>query len=141
MNRVFPPYEDHEEATVRHFRDDPEFALYFLDATLADGDQQEIMLALRRVALAFGGIPEVAAKAGLNPTTLYRTLSETGNPELRSLTALLGAMGMRLAVVPLKQKPATLKVVRPKVAPRKATASKAKPRASAKKAPARKRTG
>lgn len=136
MNRVFPPYEDHEEATVQHFRDDPEFALYFLDATLADGDQQEIMLALRRVALAFGGIPEVAAKAGLNPTTLYRTLSENGNPELRSLTALLGAMGMRLAVVPLKQKPATLKVPRLKAGPKKAAARKANP-----KAPVRKRTG
>lgn len=132
MNRVFPPYEDHEEATVRHFRDDPEFALYFLDATLADGDQQEIMLALRRVALALGGIPEVAAKAGLNPTTLYRTLSENGNPELRSLTALLGAMGMRLAVVPLKQKPATLKAKGRKTAARspatRKTAAKKLPR-------------
>lgn len=129
MSRVYPPYIDHEEATIRLFRGDPAFALYFLDATLADGDQQEIMLALRRVALALGGIPEVAAKAGLNPTTLYRTLSENGNPELRSLTALLGAMGMRLAVVPLKQKPAVPKT------------RKAVRKSAPKSTPVRKRTG
>lgn len=36
--------------------------------------------------------------ANLNPTPLYRTLSEQGNPELRSLQAILKAMGLRLAV-------------------------------------------
>ena len=34
----------------------------------------------------------------------YRTLSPQGNPELKSLRALLKAMGMRLAVEPIKQK-------------------------------------
>jgi DNA-binding phage protein len=34
----------------------------------------------------------------------HRTLSQTGNPELRSLTALLHAMGMQLAVRPLPRK-------------------------------------
>jgi DNA-binding phage protein len=40
----------------------------------------------------------VAEKANLNPTQLYRTLSEQGNPELHSLSAILKAMGLRLAV-------------------------------------------
>jgi DNA-binding phage protein len=47
---------------------------------------------------AFGGVQSVAEKANLNPTQLYRTLSEAGNPELRSLSAILKAMGLRLAV-------------------------------------------
>ncbi len=50
---------------------------------------------------AFGGVPAVAKSAELNPTQLYRTLSEKGNPELRSLSALLRTMGLRLAVQPL----------------------------------------
>ena len=56
------------------------------------------MVALRRVAEAFGGIPKLADKTKLNPTTLYRTLSRKGNPEIRSMTAMLRAMGLRLAV-------------------------------------------
>jgi len=32
---------------------------------------------------------------------LYRTLSEKGNPELKTLSAILKAMGMRLAIQPL----------------------------------------
>ena len=39
--------------------------------------------------------------ADLNAKTLYRTLSERGNPELRTLVPLLRAMGLRLSVAPL----------------------------------------
>ncbi|MDD9333917.1 MAG: addiction module antidote protein, partial [Bartonella sp.] len=39
----------------------------------------------------------------LNPTQLYRTLSQKGNPEFRSLNALLRTMGLRLAVQPLER--------------------------------------
>jgi len=56
---------------------------------------------LRRVATAFGGVGQVAEAADLNATTLYRTLSRRGNPELKSLTAILKAMGLRIAVQPL----------------------------------------
>jgi len=39
-----------------------------------------------------------AIKAQLNREHLYRMLSENGNPELRSLEALLDALGFRLSV-------------------------------------------
>ena len=58
--------------------------------------------ALRYLARVFGGVSKLAEYAELNATTLYRTLSPKGNPELKSLTALLKAMGMRLAVQPLE---------------------------------------
>ncbi|GFM36540.1 addiction module antidote protein [Desulfovibrio psychrotolerans] len=91
------PHVSHEEATVRSFRDDPEFAAEYLNAVLEDGTQEELMVALRRIAEAFG-MKEVAEAAHLNPKTIYRTLSPAGNPELRSFQAILGAMGLRLAV-------------------------------------------
>ena len=81
---------------------DPAFAAEYLNAVLEDGDQEELMLALRRVASAFG-MKDVAETANLNPKTLYRTLSSAGNPELKSFQAILGAMGMRLAVTPLER--------------------------------------
>ena len=96
-----PASRDHESAVVESLRKDPAFAAHHLDSVLADGNQAEIMLTLRRMSAAFGGVARLAVKAKLNPTTLYRTLSTNGNPELRSLRALLRAMGLRLAVAPL----------------------------------------
>ncbi len=93
-----PASRSHEQATVESFRRDGKLAAAYLDEVLADGDQDELMLALRRLSDAFGGVPTLAEKAGLNPTTLYRTLSSSGNPELRTLRAMLGAMGLRLSV-------------------------------------------
>ena len=93
---------NHEEATIESFRKDPKFAAEYLNDVLEDGDQEEVMIALRRIAHAFGGVPKLAESAKLNATTLYRTLSREGNPELRSMTALLKAMGLRLAVQPIR---------------------------------------
>lgn len=50
------------------------------------------------------GVQKLAEDAELNATTLYRTLSSKGNPALKSLTALLRAMGLQLAVRPLPEK-------------------------------------
>jgi len=105
MNRrAKPASRSHEAATVDSFRKDPEFAVEYLNAVLAEADQDELMVALRRVSKAFGGVAKLARTAKLNATTLYRTLSRNGNPELRSLTALLRALGMQLAVRRLPRK-------------------------------------
>ena len=91
----------HDEAMAEIFRDDAEFAMQYLNSVLEEGDQADLLIALRQMAKAFGGVPTIAEKAQLNPTQLYRTLSPDGNPELRSLTAVLKAMGLRLAVHPI----------------------------------------
>ncbi len=93
----------HDDAMADVFRDDPALAAATLDAILADGDQGELMVTLRQMANAFGGVPQVAKEANLNPTQLYRTLSATGNPELRGLSAILRTMGLRLAVQPIAE--------------------------------------
>ena len=91
----------HDEAMAELFRQDPAFATNYLNSILEEGDQADLLIALRQMAKAFGGVSRIAEQAQLNPTQLYRTLSEGGNPELRSLTAVLRAMGLRLAVEPL----------------------------------------
>lgn len=90
----------HDDAMADLFRDDPAAAAATLDAILADDDQGELLVTLRQMAKAYGGVSAVAKAAELNPTQLYRTLSVNGNPELRSLNAILRAMGLRLAVQP-----------------------------------------
>ncbi len=94
----------HEDATVESLRKDPAFAAEYLNSVLVDGDQKELMLVLRRMAKALGGVPKLAEEAELNVNTLYRTLSPKGNPELKSLRALLRAMGMQLTVRPLRKR-------------------------------------
>ena len=97
-----PFHRHHDEATINSFRKDPQFAAEYLNAILEDGDQQELLTTLRYLAAAFGGVSSLAEQAELNATTLYRTLSPRGNPELHSLLALLQALSLRLAVQPLK---------------------------------------
>lgn len=91
----------HIDAMAELYRSDPELAVEVINAILEDGDQAELLTVLRHLTQAFGGVQAVAEQAHLNPTQLYRTLSPQGNPALKSLTAILKAMGMRLAVQPV----------------------------------------
>jgi probable addiction module antidote protein len=81
---------------------DPELALQVLNSILEDGDQGELLIVLRQMAKAFGGVQTVADKAHLNPTQIYRTLSPTGNPALSNFSAILKAMGLRLSIQPVQ---------------------------------------
>ena len=93
---------DHDEAMAELFRDDPAFAAEYLSQILQDGEPAELLVALRQMAQARGGVRAIAKETELNATQLYRTLSPKGNPELRSLLAVLQALGLRLAVQPAR---------------------------------------
>ena len=84
----------------------PTEAAAYLEAVIEEGDQAAIMLALRQVAMARGGVAEVARKAKLTREATYKMLSRSGNPELRSLTSVLEATGLRIAVKPIEKKAA-----------------------------------
>lgn len=89
----------HDEVIVRELRDNPTFATEYLKAALADSDEPRILLlALRHLAEAKGGIARIAKAAGMKRESLYRTLSARGNPRLSTLIALTNAMGLKLTV-------------------------------------------
>jgi len=79
-----------------------EFAVAYLNAMLEDAGPEELAAALGRIAHASGG-PRLAEKVELSADSLYRTLCRRGNPELRTASALLKAMGMRLVLQPLSR--------------------------------------
>ena len=85
---------------------DPAEAAAYLEAALEEGDQAVILLALRQIAQAQGGVAEIARKAKLTREATYKMLSKSGNPELRSLSALLKATGLRIAVKPIEKRAA-----------------------------------
>ena len=100
-----PPSVPYEPLLIEQLKDPAEAAAY-LEAVIEDGDQGALMVALRHVALAQGGIAEIARKAKLTREATYKMLSRGGNPELRSLKAVLKATGLRIAVRPIEKRAA-----------------------------------
>ena len=92
--KPYIPYDDvlHEQLQ------DGEFAIEYAIAAAEDGNKDVFLLALRNIANARGGIGALAASSGLNRETLYRTLSENGNPNLDSLFAILDSLGLRISL-------------------------------------------
>jgi probable addiction module antidote protein len=88
----------YEESLLERLKNPQEAAAY-LDAALEERDQGVFLLALRDVAKArLGSIDGLAQQVGLNQESLYRTLSEQGNPELANLVKPLHTVGLRLVV-------------------------------------------
>ena len=83
---------------------DPEEAAGYLNAALEGGDIAVFLLALRNVVQAQGGVTELSKKAGKGRTSLYKALSEKGNPYLKSTNEILSVMGMHLVVQPNKRR-------------------------------------
>ncbi|HEY4145269.1 addiction module antidote protein [Pinirhizobacter sp.] len=95
--------KSHDVAMAELYKKKPDLAIQVINSIFEDGDQGELLVVLRQLTLAFGGAQAVATQAELNPTQIYRTLSREGNPALSSLSAILKAMGLRLAIQPLEK--------------------------------------
>ena len=84
-----------KEDLIERLRD-PEYAIEYLNACLADDEPEVFLLGLKYVVEAqLGGLSNLAEKTKLNRENLYRVLSKKGNPEFKSLNALLQALGIR----------------------------------------------
>jgi len=106
------PVRDHDEAMAEYYVEHPEDALAVMNNLLEDGEPAELLIILRQMTKAFGGVPAVAEQAKLNATQLYRTLSAEGNPTLSSLMAVLKAMGLQLAVTKVRKSEKSAKLKR-----------------------------
>ena len=90
----------HDEALICELRADPIFAAEYLQAAMEDTEEPAVLLiALRHISEAYG-MADVAKAAGIKRESLYRALSPKGNPTLKTLMAVLKAVGLRLAVAP-----------------------------------------
>ena len=89
--RVATPYD-----VAEHLRTPEEMAAY-LDAWLEEApeDASGIARALGDIARA-KGMAQVAKDAGLSRESLYRALSEQGNPSFATVLKVARALGVRL---------------------------------------------
>ena len=97
MNKELKGAIPFDEGMADMYRKHPEMAVRVLNQCLEDGDKEALLMTFRHLAKAFGGVAHVAEAAGLNETSLYRTLSRNGNPNLKTLMGISKVMGMRLA--------------------------------------------
>jgi probable addiction module antidote protein len=89
----------HDEVMIKRLRKNPAFAAEYLKAAMEDTDEPQVLLiALRQIAEARGGMAKVAKAAGIERESLYRALSKCGNPRLSTLFAVTKAMGLTLTV-------------------------------------------
>ena len=79
---------------------DPEEAAAYLDACLDDDDIHVFLLALKDVAEAQGRMTKLSKDSSLNRQSLYRTLSNSGNPKIANVFSILSSLGMELHITP-----------------------------------------
>ena len=90
------PSRPYREGLLEDLQDPSEAAAY-LTAALEEEGMDVFLLALRDVAAAHG-MKRLADGAELNRESLYRMLSEQGNPQLDSLISILQQLGLRLSI-------------------------------------------
>lgn len=104
MSKKLTAAVSHREREIAELRADRELAIEYLKAAMESlddpNDRAAGLLALRTVAEAYGGLAAVAAQAGISREALYRALSPRGNPTLKTILAVLKAVGMRLSIEP-----------------------------------------
>ena len=79
---------------------DPAEAAVYIDAAMELDDPAALLVALRHVAKAHG-MAEVARRADVGDKTLFKALSDKGNPTLETVNKVLHAEGLRLSVAPV----------------------------------------
>lgn len=92
---------DYEAWLIESLKDKEAAASYLavaLEEYQKDNDAECLLLALRHVAKAQGGIARLSQKTHLNRESLYKTLSAKGNPRLNTLGVLLKGLGFELSI-------------------------------------------
>ena len=99
MTKQIEAAVSHYQREIEELRADRDLAAAYLKLALQSLDDRAAgLLALRSVAEAYGGLALIAQQAGISREALYRALSAKGNPTLRTILAVLKAVGMKLSV-------------------------------------------
>jgi len=80
---------------AEHLESPEDIKIFLQDA--AKGTPEEFIHALNTAARAMG-MTEVAKKAGVTRASLYKSLSEDGNPQFKTISKVTKALGCKLAV-------------------------------------------
>lgn len=93
------PAKSYHKSLIEDLKDPKEAAAY-LNAALEEGDREGFLTALRNVLEARGGMSVISRRTKINRVSLYKILSEKGNPEFITILTLFKAANVRLQVTP-----------------------------------------
>jgi probable addiction module antidote protein len=95
----------HDEVWLKYLHD-PKRANYAIKLALEefeqDNDVDMLLNVLRLVAQAQGGLTSLARKTDVSRQALHEALSPQGNPRLRTFQNVLGSLGLRMSVKPVR---------------------------------------
>lgn len=94
-------FREYKEILREHLQDDAELAAMYLNEVINNGDKGLILIALRDVLEVRGNIKAFAEKADLPRQSIYRMLSEDGNPTFDKLIAICKAMDLKIQFTPV----------------------------------------
>jgi probable addiction module antidote protein len=83
---------------AEHLKTEEDMAAY-LEAALEEDDPSLIAAALGDIARA-KGMSQIAKKTGLGRESLYKALSQEGNPEFSTILKVIHALGLKLQAAP-----------------------------------------
>ena len=102
---------NYRDALIEDLRNNPEEAGAYLEAALDEYEEDKnieaLLLALRTVAEAKGGISALAKRINMNRQSLYKALSAKGNPRLSTIGSILHGLGYRLSLSPIPSSQST----------------------------------
>lgn len=96
--RVYKDYANYDEFLQDRLKD-PELAMAYLNEALHDEDQNVFLIALKDVCNAQSlDVSTIAKKAHISRQSVYRMLSQQGNPRWNNITSLIDAMGLQVQI-------------------------------------------
>jgi probable addiction module antidote protein len=84
----------------------PEAVAAYLNDAIANGNADELVAALGTVARV-KGMTVIARDTGLGRESLYKALSKSSNPAFATISRVVAALGLRIAVEPARRSPRT----------------------------------
>lgn len=101
MKKTKRQFRNFEDYLIEELKD-PEFAQEYLNIALEeynkDNNLEALLLALKDVAMAQGGIQKLAKQTHLNRQNLYRVLSAKSEPKINTMESILNGLGFQLAI-------------------------------------------
>lgn len=88
---------DYKEGLYKRLQDH-DYCIAYLQETLKDEDKSVFLLALKDVIEAKKGFSAAARESKLNRESLYKMLSDEGNPYLASIQRLLSVLNLEFSI-------------------------------------------
>lgn len=102
-SKILKHTKSYHDELIESLRDPQESSVYLqvaIEEYQIDNEKEALLVAIRNVAEAKGGISKLAKKTHLNRQALYKILSKDGNPTLDTFGQILKGLGFHLSIEP-----------------------------------------